>query len=418
MIWRLSANPGKTIEGKLDESFRTFLTAKDGNYYALPFFEGFMGFVYDVDMFAERGYFFDENGDFTHDESKRSAGIDGKSPSWDDGLPETYSDYEKLFDKIRNDQGITPFIYGSDSIDYFYKALTNWWSDYEGKENMMKNYDFKGSFDVVTGFQNGEPVIGQHTFGTNIESDVRELQKQPGKYYALKFLKEILCGNPNNYKSLQFQEAQEAFIAGQVDKDNAYALLLDGSWWENEAELFGAFDAVSYEDLEYNPADGEYKSTRRFAFMPVPMVDEVAEEMERIGQTHKQTLYSGNDAFCFISANTTGAKLDVAKLFLQYLHTDAQMSAFTARTSLTRALNYEMRDEDLAKNDLFREIGHGNETVVRYRVSVFCKRLLPASFGDIRFAEVGLEFQCRRRYGKQSVCRVRSKPFYDGCRLF
>lgn len=337
--------PGKTIEGKLDQSFVDFLTAKDGNYYAIPFYEGFMGFIYDVDVFAQRGYFFDEDGNFTGDETKRSLGIDGEK-SWDDGLPETYSDFQRLVDKIRGDNNITPIIYGSDAVGYFYKALTNWWSNYEGKENMLKNWDFTGTFDIVTGFSGDEPIIGQYTFGTDIASDVRELQKQPGKYYALKFLKEIVCGNANNYESLQYQEAQEAFIASRVPGEHGYAMILDGSWWENEADLYGAFDAVSYIDYNYDPSGADYKHTRRFAFMPIPLVDEVAESLPA-GQTHKQTLYSGNDAFCFISSNTTGAKLDVAKLFLKFLHTDEQMSAFTARTSLTRALNYEMGDADL-----------------------------------------------------------------------
>lgn len=345
---------GKTIEGKLDSSFREFLTAKDGNYYAIPFYEGFMGFIYDVDMFASKGYFFDKEGNFTGDEKNLSAGLDGVQGTWDDGMPETYSQFEKLVEKIRNDSGITPFIYGSDAVGYFYKALTNWWSDYEGKEKMLMNWNFTGTFDRITGFNGSVPVIDQYTFGSgNIATEVRELQKQPGKYYALKFLKEIVCGNGNNYKSFQYLAAQEAFIAGQVDSNNSYAMLLDGSWWENEADLYGAFTSVSYDDFNYNPADGEYKTTRRFAFMPIPMTDETAAATAASGETHKQTLYSGNDAFCFISANTQGAKLEVAKLFLKYLHTDAQMSAFTAKTSITRSLNYEVSESDYEKMTYF-----------------------------------------------------------------
>ena len=336
---------GKTIEGKLDASFQNFLTAKDGKYYALPFYEGFMGFIYDVDLFADRGYFFTEAGDFTGDENNLSTGIDGVPGTWDDGLPETYSQFNRLVEKIRGDSGITPILYGSDASGYWSRALMNYWSDYEGKENMLKNWDFEGSFNRVTGFDGDTPVIGSYTFNqSNLASSVKELQKQPGKYYALKFLKEVVCGNSNNYRGMQYNAAQEAFIGSKVYSNTQYAMLLEGAWWENEADLYGAFDAVSYDDFTYNPSAGAYKKTRRFAMMPVPVADDVA------GDAHKSTIYSGNDAFCFISANTTGAKLDVAKLFMQFLHTDAQMSAFTAKTSLTRALNYTVSETD--KNDM------------------------------------------------------------------
>ncbi len=343
---------GKTIQGKLDASFQNFLTAKDGNYYAIPFYEGFMGFVYDVDLFADKGYFFTESGEFTGDESNLSTGIDGVAGTWDDGMPKTYSQFGTLVEKIRGDGGITPFLYGSDASAYWTRALTNYWSDYEGKENMLKNWDFSGSFNVVSGFNGDSPIIEEYTFDqNNLANSVKELQKQPGKYYALKFLKEVVCGNSNNYKGMQYNAAQEAFIASNVSSGTQYAMLLEGTWWENEADLYGAFDAVSYEDFNYNPADGAYKKTRRFAMMPVPMADEVAAQ----GGTHKSTIYSGNDAFCFISANTTGAKLDAAKLFMQFLHTDAQMSAFTAKTSLTRALTYSMNDTDKANMTYFGE---------------------------------------------------------------
>jgi hypothetical protein len=78
--------------------------------------------------------------------------------------------------------------------------------------------------------------------------------------------------------------------------------------------------------------------------MPIPKVDDAA-----LAKSNKQTLYSGNDAFCFISANSKDVKLEVAKLFLQFMHTDEQLSAFTAKMSITRSMNYQMKAEDLAK---------------------------------------------------------------------
>ena len=51
-----------TVGAKMDQSIKDFLSASDGKYYALPFYDGFMGFIYDVDIFEEKGYFFTEDG--------------------------------------------------------------------------------------------------------------------------------------------------------------------------------------------------------------------------------------------------------------------------------------------------------------------------------------------------------------------
>ena len=125
-------------------------------------------------------------------------------------------------------------------------------------------------------------------------------------------------------------------------------MMMEGVWWETEADLEDSFNSISRNDIDYDATQGSYKSTRRFAFMPIPKVNETV-----LAKNSKQTLYSGNDAFCFISANSKGVKLEVAKLFLQFMHTDEQLSAFTAKMSITRSMNYEMKESDLNKMTYF-----------------------------------------------------------------
>lgn len=334
-----------TVGDKMDQAMKDFLTSKDGKYYALPFYDGFMGFVYDVDMFEENGYFFDEDGNFTGDPEEKSTGIDGKPGTWDDGLPKTYAQFKELVDYIREGEKITPIVYGDDVKDYYRKGLTNWWADYEGKDYMLRNWNIEGETDYIEKFENGEPVIKTTTVDS---SNINILQQQPGKYYALDFLKNVVFSDSDNYTSASdFKNAQYQFIEGELGKYPA-AMMMEGVWWEMEADLANAFTDISKYDYDYNVAEGSYKNTRRFAFMPVPKVDE-----EHLGKSNKQTLYSGNDAFCFISANSKGAKLEVAKLFLQFMHTDEQLSAFTAKMSITRSMNYQMKDEDLEKMTYF-----------------------------------------------------------------
>ena len=346
----------KTIASKLDNSFNNFLTAKDGNYYAIPFYEGFYGFIYDVDMFETNGWFFNEEGGFT--KSNKSKGIDGIAGTYDDGMPKTYAQFKTLVDRIRKDN-VTPFVYSRESMVYFVNALASYWADYEGKTKMESNWTLTGDIEVVSGFdEDGNPEI--ETISLSAEN-MKDVQKQPGKYYALQFLKDVVMSNGQNLESAtNFKAAQLSLIQACLDgemQEGAVAMIIDGSWMENEIDLAGNFDLVASLDMRDDIAGKDYKKTRKLAFMPIPMVDESEKTLESGSKnengTHKQTLVSANDSFCFINAGTKGAKLDVAKEFLKFLHTDAELSNFTARTSITCPYTYTISDDVKADMSYF-----------------------------------------------------------------
>ena len=337
---------GETIVGKMDPAMSSFLKAKDGKYYGIPFYDGFYGFIYDVDMFEGKGWFFDEAGNFT--KKNKSTGLDGKAGTYDDGMPKTYAQFGQLVTKIRNDtDGITPFVYGgSDNEGYFIEALANYWSNYEGKENMQRNWSFEGETDLITGWDGDTPIIEKKPI--NAENRF-ELQNQPGKYYALKFMREVVTANGQNFTDASnFKAAQtkliQSYLAGDV-QPGAVAMIVDGAWFENEADLSGTFKTVSKIDFRDDIKGKDYKKTRRFAFMPVPMVDENC--------STKQTLISSNESFCFINAATTGGKLDAAKEFLKFLHTEAELASFTTTTSITRPYRYTVDEATRAKMSYF-----------------------------------------------------------------
>ena len=318
-----------TIEDKLDPSLVEFLTAKDGKYYALPFYDGIYGILYDVDMFAKKGWFLDESGGFTR--TNKSKGIDGVAGTYDDGLPRTYEEFGRLVNKVRTD-GVTPFVYAEESMPYFNNLIANFWADYEGKDKMQRNWSLSGEIDIVTGFSGSTPNIGTAT--VNGESNYTELQKQPGKYYALKFLKDVMMSNGQNYKSAtDFQSAQYQFLRSLFADENPVAMIVEGAWFENEAEMSEGYELAAMEDLSYDWSK-DYKLTRKVGFMPIPMVDDTA------SGTHKQTLLSTNESFCFVRGSTTGAKLEVAKEFVKFVHTNSELAAFTAKTSITRPFDY------------------------------------------------------------------------------
>lgn len=324
-----------TIEDKLDATFKSYLTAKDGQYYMLPFYDGFYGFVYDVDLFEAEGFYLDKDGDFISlsDESQRaefeankSNGPDGKKGTYDDGLPATYDQFIALADQIVA-KGCVPFCYSGTYNDYVSKACRAFIADYEGYDGFKLNYTFDGTANLVKEIKADGSVVTEQVAIT--EDNAYELQRQAGKYYALK-MQESLFGSTKyvggSYNGFDFTTAQSEFIKSKYTSKR-YAMLLEGVWWENEAE-------PTFTELE--TIRGDKKGDRRFGFLPMPKVNEKA--------AGDQTLFSSNSSFAFISKDCQN--MELAKEFMRFLHTDAEMSKFSAKTSIPRSLNYSVSEAD------------------------------------------------------------------------
>ena len=337
---KADATESGTIEDKLDASFKSYLTAKDGNYYMLPFYDGFYGFIYDVDLFEKEGFYFDDEGDFLRlvedaDEERRaefeenkSNGPDGKDGTYDDGLPATYEQMIKLADQIVA-KGCIPFCYSGMYTDYVSKACRAFIADYEGYDNLTMNYTFDGTASLVKSINADGSLEMEEVVIT--EENGYELQRQAGKYYALQ-MEEELFGSVKyvggTWNSFDYTVAQSEFIKSKYTA-KPYAMLLEGVWWENEANP----TFVEIENIR-----GEKKSDRRFGFLPMPKVNEEA--------AGDQTMLSSNSSFGFINKNCTN--MELAKEFMRFLHTDAEMSKFSAKTSIPRSLNYTVNDADKA----------------------------------------------------------------------
>lgn len=314
----------KTIISKIDSNFAAFLN-RSNKYYAVPFYDAFYGFVYDVDLFYEESLFLDRQGGFTNVDSNFSYGPDGQPGTYDDGLPATYAEFDTLLAQMRDNE-ITPFVTSDRGKGYMMRTLTNYWANHEGLDKMMVNYTFNGTVDVVKSVSEGAVTTESKAITFDNGS---ELQKQPGKYYALDFGKNILLDGhgTSNYRNLtQHTEAQKLFVNGKYSS-SPMAMIAEGSWWENEA-----VDAFTKLEKDHHP-HGNY------ALMPIPHVSS-----DLIGNI--QTILSQNTSYGFVNTNTQNMSL--AKEFMKFLHTDAELSKFTAQTSMTRALNYEIAQEDQA----------------------------------------------------------------------
>ena len=324
-----------TIEDKLDTSFKSYLTAKDNKYYMLPFYDAFYGFVYDVDLFEDEGFYYDKEGDFLalRDESQRETfeknkanGPDGVHGTYDDGLPATYDQFKALLDQIVAKSYI-PFCYSGSYNDYVSKACRAFIVDYEGYDAFRLNYTFDGKAKLVKDIKDDGTVVTEEVVIT--QKNGYELQRQAGKYYALK-MQEDIFGTVKYiggiWNAFDYTVAQSEFIKSKYMSER-YAMLVEGIWWENEA-------TPTFTDLETQR--GEKKESRRFGFLPMPKVND--------SLAGPQTMLSANRSFGFINKNAQN--MELAKEFMRFLHTDAEMSKFNAKTSISRSLKYEVTSED------------------------------------------------------------------------
>lgn len=339
----------KSIEDKMDDTYRNFLnvgTEEDPLYYAIPFYDGFYGLAYDKDMFAENNLYFKHSGSeagdgaddlafVTSSADTKSAGVDGKLGTYDDGLPATYAQFLRLFDEMVAKE-ITPIVYGgANAMQYPFRTMTAFWAQAEGEEGYMLNNTFDGEAKNLVVMdangkvqKNADGSLKTETVQITAENGY-DLQRQISKYYVLDLFDKI-TSNSEYYSSsnLQHTAAQSDFLKGVEDQFTTYGMLIDGSWWENEAN-------ESFKALASRFGEGHERANRKLGFMPLPVPTAA-----QIGQG--TVLLNQNTSLAFI--RSTSDIIDCAKAFLQFTSTDAELSAFTASVSLTRSFDYEFVD--------------------------------------------------------------------------
>lgn len=316
----------RSILEKIPEALQDFLLAEDGNYYAIPFYETFYSFAYDLDLWDAKSFYFAKDGGWTNASGSLSDGPDGKSGTDDDGMPATYADFAVLVDHIK-EEGVTPFICAANATDYIANFLYEYYANYEGADQMQLNYTFDGTANDLIFVSEDGSVTTLPAEEISWDNGY-ELQRQAGRYYALQFARDILAPEDNYKISDTHINAQKSFVRGGIVNDQPIAMILEGSWWENEAK-------AGFEEL----ADGSYER-HNYAVMPKPHATE-----EKIGQT--PCWLGASSSYGFVANNTQN--LELALAFMEFLHTDEELSHFTAEVNMTRPLDYPITEEDSAK---------------------------------------------------------------------
>ena len=368
---------GGSLESKILPSAKAKCTDASGKYYALPHLEVYGGLNYDREVFdACNAYlaapdatnkkeyqsdFSDLSAYMIGDASdKKSAGPDGAFNTEDDGLPASLEELLVLFDYIAEETDYAPIVYTSNYAYYTNYLLCGIWSALAGVEKMNNYYNVSGQIDVVKTDASGKLLFTDEDLFPGVdyikkpqvetitlsESNAYRVTTMVEKYYAMATL-EILeregWFSSDAYKNTDHYGAQQAFIyQGKSNKYAKAAMLIEGTYWFNQATASGFFD-----DYEIYTGDSAANKDLRYMCLPTRIHD--SDEVF-VDESYGNTLLEVERSIAFLNSNLKDndevrqACLD----FLAFLYTDAELAAFTQGTSMPIAMKYSLSNEQLA----------------------------------------------------------------------
>lgn len=335
----IAKDTGKTatqsIEDTMLDGYSDVFKKDDGKYYAVPFMYSAPGIIFDADLFDEQSLYFKADGTVGANAADLaaqncSAGTDGKSGTYDDGLPATWEQFLMLLSAIRN-KGLTPFTWAESPSTYQISRVFNIiHANYEGYDDFMLNYSLSGT---------------DNELGEINDSNYDKLLEQEGRKAAIKAFYDI-TKNAGNYSvkaapagGNTHTTAEREFIQSKR-YGTRIAMFVENSYWEQEAR--------SVFDGEPQPEQNGY-GKRNFKYLTMPKFV----GMEGVeDQTNEErvipTTYS--ESYMCISAKNTNKNAEVqtrvAKLFIKFVQQRAQLVKFTANTGCLRPYKYTITDEE------------------------------------------------------------------------
>lgn len=356
----------KTIESKIDESFRNVLKYSD-KYYALPHYELYPGVTYDYDLFVKKNLYlaapgetrvipftsFGETYNFVaNKEAKKSCGNDGKFGTDDDGLPSSIKEFIALCGYMYN-LDISPMLFPGNHQDYSSYFMEGLLASLVGKSGINSFYNFEGEVNVVTGYKNDgnyivngsgcdTPIVEKVNLTEEIGYKVRMTEERYATICLIKILNDKKyfdetittdMGNTNEVVQTLFLEGTRS---GGNTKD--YGMICEGNYWVNEAQ--GRFADFYAKHPEITKRDVRWMS------LPTKISESVTE-----GNGSEPALMDTGNSFLLVNKtiDSKGEGLKRAvKDFVQFLYTDAELEDFTATTGVCKSgVNYNFSSDNV-----------------------------------------------------------------------
>lgn len=368
----------ETIGDIMNAHMKDYLNVDgNGTYFGVPFYEATVGIVYDLDVFEKYGFYsaaegygdadgfiqdvngnwigeggkvIGKAGEMSYDDALKAGvklgnGPDGKAGTYDDGCPATYDDFFKMC--LRMDaRDVYPLTWpgSAEILRYLNYLAYNLWTDYEGADQMGLNFSLSGKAKDLIKLDSYNAQTGAYeTEELDItDANAYELQRQAGKYEAINFIKRIIA-EPKNYDAktcvgeIDQKTAERRYILSALPEEKDRAMLIDGSWWQNEASSTFENMAIDYNNEAYRAQN------RRYGMLPLPKAN-----ASKVGE--ESTLAFNTATVIMINKNTTTDEttLKVAKQFVKFLHTHESLYEFTATTASARPYSYDLSESEKA----------------------------------------------------------------------
>lgn len=304
--------------------------AQDGKIYYIPTTQTHFGLsCYDVDLFEEKQFFISaestENNLKWTGTGEKSVGADGIAGTYDDGLPVTESEYKALLQRIKS-RGVKPYTWAGQYPNYMNAFVFNLDYSYDNGARARAYKSLTGSV--------------YNTAGEKVDINAKNgylTADSKGALEALELTEELVNRNngyysQNAFKTTQNQiKAQNEFLLSAKTNERI-AMIIEGSWWENEA-------LAMFEQMAKGPDNEKYAyKTRRFGAMLSPRLDASVVE----DKTVKTILTSNSTAFIPVYSS----KQELAKKFLKYFCTDKALRAYNVTTGIGLAYDYDLTDDE------------------------------------------------------------------------
>ena len=364
---------GGSLESAIKSNKLDSLKGNDGKYYGLPHYEFFGGLSYDKEVFDKnRAYFAaaSEAGAMNYNckygqakfvtslDMAKSNGPDGTAGTYDDGLPSTMQELIILMQYFKDRvSGYKPValsgLYNNYS-NYFFEGL---WASLAGYQQMLNYYNCEGEIDVVTGYTNEpifpgisyikKPVVSKVTLnGSNgyLGNDMA------AKYYAIAMLeimhKEGFFTNGSGTSSVDHYGAQKTILYNPISSQyEKCAMLLEASYWYNEATIAGSIDS-------YNLLAGT-TAPRDVRFMALPS----AWDSSDVQAPSKNTIMDIGFGALAVNGNIANkpAILKAVKEFVSFLYSEEELKNFTLNTGMTRPIDCTVGNDEIVSLPLFSQ---------------------------------------------------------------
>ncbi len=324
----------RSIEDKLTTHQQNYYKVNN-RYYGLPHYQGFNGLSYDVDLFDQKNLFFKNDGTIgaKSTSSNLSVGVDGVAGTFDDGLPMTYAQFFQLCDRMVA-LGICPLTWSGYYQFYFQSLMVSLATDHAAEE-AITFYTFDGKSKELIDSIAEDGTITYKPETTITQANGYELYNHASIWYALDFAETVIekgYFSPGSFNgTTTHTDAQDTFLLSRYTNEQDVGMLVEGSWWQSEAESTFAMMANSYVNAS--------KNDRRIGFMPLPKATE-----ERLAE-HKTYIRDDNYTIRFINANCEPEYIPLAKKFLQFCATDESLQEFTTLTSAMLGYEYDLKQE-------------------------------------------------------------------------